>query len=117
MFKSVPTSIAQRVADLEDSILSARRLAWNASQIGDAAAFGRVDRILTELYAERDGLVKLHPEEAQLGRVLTARRRAEVPAAARTTRRLVSNGRGARVTRRLVTPEQRKAYLAEEVDG
>ena len=52
----------QRLAALDEAIHSARVLAWNASQMGDAASFGRVDRILDGLYRERDGIVALHPE-------------------------------------------------------
>jgi hypothetical protein len=79
MFTPVPTDISERIADLEERILDARRLAWNASQMGDAAGFGRIDRILDALYAERDGLADRYPEEAAHGRVIAARRRAGVP--------------------------------------
>lgn len=67
---------AERVAELDESILSARRLAWNASQMGDAASFGRVDRILDGLYRERDGIVAAHPTADYDGRLIAARRRA-----------------------------------------
>lgn len=59
MFKTVPTDIAERLSSLESSILDARRLLWNASQIGDAGAVFRADRILENLIAERDGLTAL----------------------------------------------------------
>ena len=74
-FKTIPTNPAERVADLDESILSARRLAWNASQMGDAASFGRVDRILTNLYEERDAIVAAHPSADYEGRLIAARRR------------------------------------------
>lgn len=66
---------AERVAELDESILSARRLAWNASQMGDAASFGRVDRLLDGLYAERDAIVAAHPAADYDGRLIAARRR------------------------------------------
>jgi hypothetical protein len=74
-FTVIPTSPAERIADLDESILSARRLAWNASQMGNAASFGRVDRILTGLYTERDAIVAAHPTADFEGRLIAARRR------------------------------------------
>lgn len=75
-FDAVPDSILERVVDLDARILDARRLAWNASQMGDAASFGRVDRILDALYAERDGLAPRGGDLDNAARLIAARNRA-----------------------------------------
>jgi hypothetical protein len=58
MFNVVPTSPADRLAEIDEAIHSARVLRWNASRMGDAASFGRVDRILEDLYRERDAIAQ-----------------------------------------------------------
>ena len=75
MFSTVPTDTVERVVDLDERILDARRLAYNASQMGDAASFGRVDRILDALYAERDGLAPAGGKIDTAARLVAARRR------------------------------------------
>lgn len=75
-FIAVSTNPVERIAEIDEAVHSARVLRWNASQMGDAAGFGRVDRMLDALYAERDGITALHPRADFEGRVLLARRRA-----------------------------------------
>ena len=73
-FATLPTSVLERVLDLDARILDARRLAWNASQMGNAASFGRVDRILDALYSERDGLAPAGGDLDNAARLVAARR-------------------------------------------
>jgi hypothetical protein len=75
-FKVVSSDPAERVADLDESIHSARVLQWNASQMHNARGVFRAERILEQLYAERDAIVAAHPSADHDGRVLGARRRA-----------------------------------------
>ena len=74
-FTVVSSDPAERVAELDESIHSARVLRWNASQMGDAAGFGRIDRMLEALYVERDAVVAATPSADYDGRVIAARRR------------------------------------------
>jgi hypothetical protein len=75
-FTTVPADVVERVVDLDARIHDARVLAYNASQMGNAASFGRVDRILDALYAERDGLAPRGGEVDNAARLVAARRRA-----------------------------------------
>ena len=74
-FSTLPADAVERVVDLDARILDARRLAWNASQMGNAASFGRVDRILDALYAERDALAPANSDLDRAARLVAARRR------------------------------------------
>ena len=47
----------QRLAELKDAIHSARTLQWNASQMHNARGVFAAERILDDLYAERDAIV------------------------------------------------------------
>ena len=69
------TPPAERVADLDERILDARRVEWNASQMNRAAGVFAAGRILDGLYAERDAIVAEHPTADYDGRVIGARRR------------------------------------------
>ena len=75
-FTIVPTNPAERVAQIDESIHSARVLQWNASQMHNARGVFRAERILEQLYAERDAIVAAHPAADRQARVLGARRRA-----------------------------------------
>lgn len=75
-FTAVSANYAERVADIDESIYSARMLQWNASQMHNAGGVFRAERILEALYTERDGIVALEPAADKAGRVLLARRRA-----------------------------------------
>ena len=66
---------AQRVAELDESIHSTKVLRWNASQMRDAAGFGRLDAMLDALYRERDAIIAMHPTADYDGRLIGARRR------------------------------------------
>jgi hypothetical protein len=50
-------SIEERIAEISERILDARRVQWNASQMNDARGVFATERILDGLYAERDALV------------------------------------------------------------
>ena len=75
-FVVVSADPAERVADLDESIHSARVLQWNASQMHNARGVFRAERILEALYAERDAIVAAHPAADRDGRLIGARRRA-----------------------------------------
>lgn len=75
MFSTVPTDPAERIADLDEHILHARRVQWNASQMNRASGVFAAERILESLYVERDAIVKAHPEADAAGRLIGARRR------------------------------------------
>ena len=47
----------QRLDEIAQAIHSARTLEWNASQMNDARGVFAADRILNDLYAERDAIV------------------------------------------------------------
>lgn len=66
---------AERVADIDEAVLDARRLAWNASNMHDAAGYGRLDRLIEALYTERDAITAVHPRADAEGRILAYRRR------------------------------------------
>lgn len=66
---------AERVADIDASIHSARTLQWNASQMHNARGVFAAERILDDLYRERDAIVAMHPTADHDGRVIAARRR------------------------------------------
>jgi hypothetical protein len=67
---------AERVAELDESIHSAKLVQWNASQMHRASGVFAAERILDGLYRERDAIVALHPAADHDGRVIAARRRA-----------------------------------------
>ena len=56
MFNVVPTDPRERLAQVDGQIADVQRLRYNAAQIGDAAGFGRLDRMVEALYTEQDGL-------------------------------------------------------------
>lgn len=78
MFTALPADMtpAERVAEIDERILDARRVEWNASQMNRAAGVFAAGRILDGLYAERDAIVAAHPAADYDGRLIAARRRA-----------------------------------------
>ena len=49
-------SLEQRLVEVRESILSARRVEWNASQMDHARGVFGAERILNGLYAEEDAI-------------------------------------------------------------
>lgn len=68
-------SPAQQVADLDNAITDARRVQYNASQMGRSRGVFAAEGILTALYTERDAITTKHPEADYDGRLINARRR------------------------------------------
>jgi hypothetical protein len=75
-FTAVPANLIERVVDLDARIYDVKVLRYNASNLGNAAQFGRLDRWLDALYAERDGLAPRDGEVDRAARLVAARRRA-----------------------------------------
>jgi hypothetical protein len=56
LFTAVPEDPRERLAQLDEAIAHTARLRYNAAQIGDAAGFGRLDRIIEAQWREQDAL-------------------------------------------------------------
>ena len=75
-FTTVPADVVERVVDLDARIYDVKVLRYNARNLGNAAQFGRLDRWLDALYAERDGLAPRDGDVDRAARLTAARRRA-----------------------------------------
>lgn len=75
-FTTVPTDVVERVVALDETIHDVKVLRYNASNLGNARQFGRLDRWLDALYTERDGLAPRDGDVDRAARLTAARRRA-----------------------------------------
>jgi hypothetical protein len=74
-FETVPDDVVERVIQIDENVRAARRIQYDAANIGNARGVGNMERLLEALYTERDAIAPRGGEIDRAARIVAYRRR------------------------------------------